>query len=260
MPRQSFAVPLYDSLAQDYDRFVNWESRLDHELPFLTKLLVAHGAERILDTACGTGHHAIALAKEGYRVMGTDLSAVMIEKARENAVTAGVDVPLAVSGFGGLAALGKTTFDAVLCLGNSLPHLLTAPEVMNALSDFRGVLRPGGLLVVQNRNFDRVWVERERFMSPQSYHDGDDERLFLRFYDFHSDTISFNMIRLWRTKEGWEQEVESTQLRPILSHDLRAGLGAAGFRDIAFYGSYDGSAFDPIQSGYLIAVSVGDGP
>ena len=195
-------VPLYDSLAPDYDRFVNWEARLDHELPFLTSVFAAHGVERILDAACGTGHHAIALAQEGYRLMGTDLSAVMIERAVGNATEAGVDIPFAVCGLGELEGLAST-FDAVLCLGNSLPHLLTASEVDDALRDFGGVLRPGGVLIIQNRNFDRVWVERERFMPPQSHRDGDEERLFLRFYDFHPNTITFNMIRLWRSNEAW---------------------------------------------------------
>jgi SAM-dependent methyltransferase len=257
MPADSSVVPLYDSLAHDYDRFVNWKARLDHELPFLTKAFTEHGVERILDAACGTGHHAIALAQEGYRVTGTDLSAVMIEKAVENAAKVAVEIPFVVRGLGALGELGKT-FDAVLCLGNSLPHLQTASEVNDALSDFRRVLRPGGVLVIQNRNFDRVWVERERFMPPQSHRDGDEERLFLRFYDFHLNTITFNMIRLWRRNEGWEQAVESTELRPILSHELHTGLVSAGFGDTTLYGGYDQVAFDPKQSHDLITVSVGD--
>jgi SAM-dependent methyltransferase len=54
-------VPLYDALAADYDRFVEWEGRLSHELPFLTALFEAHRVRRVLDAACGTGQHAIAL-------------------------------------------------------------------------------------------------------------------------------------------------------------------------------------------------------
>ena len=250
-------VPLYDSLAPDYDRFVNWEARLDHELPFLTSIFAANGVERILDAACGTGHHAIALAQEGYRLMGTDLSAVMIERAVDNAAEAGVDIPFAVCGLGELEGLAST-FDAVLCLGNSLPHLLTASEVDRALHDFGRVLRPGGVLIIQNRNFDRVWVERERFMPPQSHRDGDEERLFLRFYDFHRNTITFNMVTLWRSNEAWGQAVESTELRPILSQELQTGLALAGFGKTELYGGYHQAAFDSEQSNDLITVSVAD--
>lgn len=248
-------VPLYDALAPDYDRFVNWEGRLAHELPFFDRLFQERGARRVLDAACGTGHHAIALAKGGYQVVGADLSAAMVERARQNAESAAVDARFFVAGFGQLAKLDET-FDAVLCLGNSLPHLLSEEAVSAALADFAAALQPGGLLVIQNRNFDRVWIERERFMGPQSHRDADAEWLFVRFYDFHDETLTFNMMRLRRTGESWSQSVESTELRPIFCDDLAAALTAAGFDKADFLGGYDGVAFDPAQSGDLIAVAI----
>jgi hypothetical protein len=178
----------------------------------------------------------------------------MVERAQANAAAAGVDARFEVAGFGEAAALGEK-FDAAICLGNSLPHLLTGEAVSAALADFAAVLRPGGLLVLQNRNFDRVWAERERFMGPQSYRDGAGEWLFLRFYDFHEETITFNMIRLWRTGEEWSQSVEATELRPIFRDGLQAALAQAGFGDVTFHGAYNGSAFDPAQSGDLVAVA-----
>ncbi len=253
------AVPLYDALAEDYDRFVNWAGRLAHELPFFTSLFREHGVQHLLDAACGTGRHAIALARQGYRLTGADLSAAMVQRARANAAAAGVDVPFAQTGLGHLATLGET-FDAVLCLGNSLPHLLTAEAVSAALNDFAACLRPGGLLVIQNRNFDRVWTRRERFMGPQAYHDETGrEWLFVRFYDFHHDTITFNMIRLRREAGAdWQQHVEATMLRPVFRGDLAASLTAAGFRRAVFYGGYDRAAFDPETSDDLIAVAFRD--
>jgi glycine/sarcosine N-methyltransferase len=249
-------VPLYDALAADYDRFVNWEGRLSHELPFLLRLFEDQGVHSLLDAACGTGQHAIALASRGYRVLGADLSVAMISQAVDSAAAAGTgsDVAFVQASLGELAALGQT-FDAALCLGNSLPHLLTARAVDLALADLAALLRPGGLLVIQNRNFDRVWAGQERFMGPQSHRSGSDEWLFVRFYDFHDRTLTFNMIRLRRTADGWAQDVESTELRPILSDDLAAALAAAGLEQIALYGGYDGAAFDPARSGDLIAVA-----
>ena len=247
-------VPFYDALAADYDRFVDWEGRLSNELPFFDRLFQAHGVQRVLDVACGTGHHAIALARQGYRVVGADLSAAMVKRAQENARAAGADAAFAVAGLGEMAMLGAD-FDAAICLGNSLPHLLTAEAVAGALADLAAVLRAGGLLVIQNRNFDRVWVERERFMGPQAHRQGDREWVFVRFYDFHGETITFNMVRLLRDGGSWTQDVESTELRPIFGDDLAEALETAGFGDVAFYGGYDGSPFDPARSGDLIAVA-----
>jgi glycine/sarcosine N-methyltransferase len=247
-------VPLYDALAADYDRFVEWEGRLSHELPFLTALFEAHRVQRVLDAACGTGQHAIALAQRGYQVVGADLSAAMVARAKANAATQGVEVAFVEAGLGELAGLGMT-FEAAICLGNSLPHLLSESAVARALADLSGVLRPGGLLVIQNRNFDRVWAEQERFMPPQSRREAEGEWLFLRFYDFGEETVTFNMLRLRRTDDGWVQDVESTELRPLFGDDLARALVAAGFDPVRLYGSYDGSPFDAAESGDLIAVA-----
>lgn len=248
------SVPLYDALATDYDRFVNWQARLAHELPFLEQLFEELGVHRVLDAACGTGQHAIALAQRGYQVTGADLSVPMVQRAQENAALAGQIVRFAVAGFGQLASLDEA-FDAVLCLGNSLPHLLTPTAVADALADFAAVLRRGGLLVIQNRNYDRVWATRERFMDPQSHPGEDGEWLFIRFYDFHAETLTFNMLRLRKRAGVWAQEVSYTELRPIFREDLAVALRAAGFESVHFYGGYDGSAFEPDRSGDLIAVA-----
>jgi SAM-dependent methyltransferase len=166
-----------------------------------------------------------------------------------------VEASFAVAGLGGYSALGQI-FDAAICLGNSLPHLLSGAAVAEALSDFSAVLRPGGLLVIQNRNFDRVWRKRERFMPPQSHQDSTGEWIFVRFYDFHEELLTFNMLRLQRAAEGWSQSVEATELRPVFSKDLVSTLASTGFNPVTLYGSYDGSPFEPAASDDLIAVAV----
>jgi len=62
----------YDRLARAFDVMTDWESRLAHELPFLQQTLDQHKAKRVLDTACGTGWHSIALAQRGYITAGCD--------------------------------------------------------------------------------------------------------------------------------------------------------------------------------------------
>ena len=182
----------------------------------------------------------------------------MIELARENAAAAGVDVTFFQAGLGDLTQIESCTggsFDAVLCLGNSLPHLLSRDAVTEALADFAAVLRPGGVVVVQNRNFDRVWAEKQRFMPPQSHSGGDGEWIFVRFYDFEESEVVFNMVRLRRTPQGWAQDVDATRLRPIFRDEMVLELREAGFDEIDLYGGYDRSAFDPDTSGDLLVVA-----
>jgi glycine/sarcosine N-methyltransferase len=255
---------MYDRFSLDYDRFVDWPGRLNFEIPFL-RTQIAKSVETqngaslpVLDAACGTGWHAITLAQRGYQAAGADLSTPMIKRARLNAAEAGVDVRFEPAGFGDLAhTFGEGSFGALLCLGNSLPHLLTPTSLRAALVDFARCLAPGGVLILQNRNFDLVLANRLRWMEPQSHREGDAEWLFLRFYDFDADgLITFNILSLQRQKdEPWSQQLHSTRLRPLLQNELRAALHEAGFGKVEAYGSLGGEGFDPNTSGNLVVVA-----
>ncbi len=112
----------------------------------------------------------------------------------------------------------------------------------------------GGLVLIQNRNFDAVLARRARWMEPQAHREGEDEWLFLRFYDFEPDgLLNFNIVTLRREgTSGWVQQVTSTPLRPLTQAELAAALTAAGFGEIASYGDMSGNPFDPQASGNLI--------
>jgi len=255
---QATRVPLYDAFSADYDRFVDWEARLAYELPFLEQLFSERGIHRVLDTACGTGHHAVALAQRGYEATGADLSAGMIALARQSAAKAGYDIPFTVAGFGQLADRVGRDFDALLCLGNSLPHVLTGEELEATLADFSAALRLGGLLVIQNRNFDAVMSGRARWMEPQAHREGDREWLFLRFYDFNPDgTLTFHVVTLQQDgRGGWTQQVETTRLRPWLHAELREMVAEAGFGAVTCYGNMTGTPFDPQTSDNLVITAL----
>jgi glycine/sarcosine N-methyltransferase len=245
---------MYEALSEDYDRFVNWESRLAVELPFLTAQLQAAGARKVLDAACGTGQHALALARLGYEVVGVDASPGMIRRAIDNASAMGVSVRFDVAGFGDMATRVGKGFDAVLCLGNSLPHVLGAVDLRKVLRDFFHCLAPGGLLLVQNRNFDRVLAERNRWMDPQACREGAEAWAFLRFYDLlPRQRLRFHVVTLHRQGDGpWRQQVATTKLWAQRRGVVEKAVAAAGFVDVRVWGDMMGTAFDPESSPNLV--------
>jgi SAM-dependent methyltransferase len=255
---------MYNKFSQDYDRFVNWENRLAFEMPFLLKQLEGVTPQpgvplRVLDAACGTGQHVIALAKKGLNVVGADLSSEMIAVARTNASAAGLDLLFEPVGFGSLAkTFGVGSFNAILCLGNSLPHLLTPADLAHSLQDFSDCLLPGGILIIQNRNFDGVLASRSRWMEPETHVEGDHEWVFQRFYDFESDgLIRFNIVTLTRqTGTDWHASLTATYLRPQKQQELTDALTTAGFTSVQAYGSLSGDTFVPASSGNLVLTAV----
>jgi 2-polyprenyl-3-methyl-5-hydroxy-6-metoxy-1,4-benzoquinol methylase len=249
---------MYESLSSDYDRFVDWQSRLSIELPFILEKLRESDSKYVLDAATGTGMHAIALAQLGFQASGADISRGMIERACMNARSAGVQTRFEIAGFGTLAdTFGAASFEAVLCLGNSLPHLLSRNDLDKTLVDFAACLKPGGMLLIQNRNFDAVIANHDRWMEPQTHSEGDAEWIFQRFYDFEPDgSLIFNMVTLTRnTQSKWTQQIVASRMRPIMKVELILSLSEAGFVSQTPFGDMTGTAFDPEKSPNLVVLA-----
>ena len=255
-------ITMYDQFGQHYDRFVNWKERLSVELPFLSSELNKLNNDvrpiSVLDAACGTGQHVIALTGRGFNCAGADVSSEMITIARDNAKPSGHEIIFKVAGFGELMeAFGENAFDSLLCLGNSLPHIIDAEIMADTLADFHKVLRPNGMLIIQNRNFDQVLAERERWMSLQTHHDGENIQIFNRFYDFDPDgKITFNIQLISGSQtEGLTDKVFSTRLWPMKKDQVVESLISAGFNDFEFFGDLTGNTFELLKSGNLVVIA-----
>lgn len=253
---------MYEHLAPVYDYFVNWNSRLAYELPFLIKEISSLGENphelKVLDAACGTGRHAIALANEGFQMSGADLYPEMVSQARANAFAADQNLNLKTVGFGNMRkAFNGEQFDALLCLGNSLPHVQSQKELTETLADFAALVKAGGSMILQSRNFDRILKYQLRWMDPQAVDDKNKHYVFFRFYDFlPNDLIRFNILTLnGGVSQNWQTELDSTLLFPTRSEHLLAEILKVGFEEVRFYGNMAGESFDPENSSDLVAVA-----
>jgi SAM-dependent methyltransferase len=112
---------------------------------------------RVLDCAAGTGPLAVGLALRGFEVAASDASAAMVEHTRALAARHGVALDARVCAWEDLDRQGWAgVFDAVFCVGNSLPHAAGSAARRAALAEMGGVLRDGGRLAVTSRNWERV--------------------------------------------------------------------------------------------------------
>jgi glycine/sarcosine N-methyltransferase len=254
------AADFYRAMAPVFDVMTNWEERLAGEGPFLRAVLSGAGAKQVLDAACGSGGHTLALASWGYHAAGADISDGMVDLARAKALRAGLEVPFTVAGLAGLAEhFPPASFDAVLCLGNSLPHLLTQADLVQGLQGMAHVLRPGGVVVTQALNYDLRWRTQPRFFGVQSGMQEGKQVLVWRFadYDVAAERILFHVALFSQSPDGWSVEVQTTPQRPIWQRDMLAALASAGFERASSYGSMTWPAppFDAYGSGDLVMVA-----
>lgn len=103
----------FDAHAPAYDENVFTKNTVA-EVDFLIEELGLPAGARILDVGCGTGRHAVELARRGFSVTGLDVSAAMLAQAAQAADRAGVHVEWVRSDATRFSL--PTEYDAAVCL------------------------------------------------------------------------------------------------------------------------------------------------
>jgi SAM-dependent methyltransferase len=116
----------------------------------------------VLDCTVGTGMHLIPFAKMGCTVTGTDVNQHMLGQCRKNFAQRNLIPQLHKSDILELSQKVRQKFDAVLSTGNSLGHLKPG-QLRKGLQEMDKVLKPGGVLYFDTRNWDLILERKQRF-------------------------------------------------------------------------------------------------
>jgi SAM-dependent methyltransferase len=99
-------------------------------------------SKTVLDAGCGEGYNTRILARRGARMTGIDISARMIELAREEEERKPAGIRYEVASFTNLAPFADSTFDVEV----SFMALMDGPDFPSAIRELYRVLKPGGTL------------------------------------------------------------------------------------------------------------------
>jgi ubiquinone/menaquinone biosynthesis C-methylase UbiE len=130
----------YDRWAATYDTDGNPLQALEE--PRVDDLLGDVRGLSILDVGCGTGRHAIRIARRGAVVHAIDFSAGMLEQARAKAE--GLEIDFAVHDLAKPLPFTDASFDRVVC-GLVIDHIA---DLQSLFSEMRRVCKPAGCVVV----------------------------------------------------------------------------------------------------------------
>jgi len=232
----------------------DWDERLRREGPFFQRAFSSMGAQRVLDCACGTGHHVRQFIRWGLDAVGSDRSAVVIEEARRQAREAGAAVRFEVADFRHLPEVFSQPFDAVTCV-HSLPLAGSPEAIREAVAGMRDALRPDGLLLVQCRNFETIPEGRTVIHGPCVRQVEDREILFLEIFRKIRRRCDHTRVALEKQAGEWAKYEHHEQAWALKPEELEDMLTEAGFGRLQRYGACDLKPFDPQTSPTLIVLA-----
>ncbi len=209
------------------------EAEARRETGALRELLGLALDDRILDLGCGWGRHLALLADAGHSVVGLDLSPALLTRARSAANHA---APL-VAGDMRRLPLADAAFDVVINLATSLGLFLDDDTAVQALTEARRVLQPGGRFLLEGMHRADVeagFAERDAW----TLEDGTEVRARRR-WDAERG-VSHEVLR-WDGPEGAGEKRHSLRIRT--ADETGALLDRAGFSVTDQYGEWSGAPF-----------------
>ena len=218
------------------------------EVDLIQQSLAVPPGSLVLDLACGSGRHAVAMARKNYRVVGVDLSLSMLARAGELAQEADQKINFI---HGDMRDLGfNKTFDAVYCIGTSLGYFDEATN-FKVLEGIYNALKPGAPLLIELANRDYVVPDQPNMVWFEM-----DGVVCMEETDFNYINSRLYVNRQLIMNNGERQSKHEYSVRLYSLHEIGQLLHSAGFAVTKVSGHYatSGAFFGP-DSPRLIIVA-----
>lgn len=231
-------------LVQMWRDFIDWDKRRIGEDNFLIGQLRKHNVKKIFDAALGDGCDSVYLIKQGFDVTSNEIDGVFLKKALENAKEEKISLKITIFDWRKLdTGLPEESFDSVILLGNSLTYLFSSEAQIKALSQFRRILKKEGVLIIDERNYQYIFDNREEILKGKFHYSGK--------YVYCGDKVHGRPVEITgdRVKFEYVNEVTSKKahlvLYPFKKGEMKKLLTFAGFKFVEQFSDYQkGEKFD----------------
>lgn len=238
----------FDNLTDIFESIIDWPKRLANEAPFFRSIFESVGIKSLFDAACGTGHHAAMFHEWGLEVEGADISPNMIARAR----TSFGDQPGLQWVVRPYDQPSPTTFDAAICIGNSLALAKDIATAHDALRHMMTSARRCLILHVLNLwslpEGPAVWQKCVQTTLPAG------PVQIIKGVHLNG-TRGFIELLVTTLEPHPKLRSESVTLLALEASDINEVLHAAGAKNVTFYGGYQKQPYDRATSVDLIAVA-----
>ena len=147
-----------------------------------------------LDVSIGTGSMTLPLQELGITVYGSDLSESMLSGCKAKAIAKQKPAELHCSDFRDLSCWRGRLFDCVASTGNALGYV-SNDDVIKTLRQMDTLVKPGGYLCFDSRNWEKIQRERQRFYLYNPFFRDETRINLVQVWDHHPDgSITFNLL------------------------------------------------------------------
>ncbi|MFI5252732.1 MAG: methyltransferase domain-containing protein [Bacteroidota bacterium] len=238
----------YDSIANDYDSMTDIEKRFVKERPYYHLMVDKYKIKKALDAGCGTGFHSLLLSKLGVSVTAIDISNRMLAIFKKQAIHLRLNIAAHNASMLHLPPRYTLSFDAVFCLGNTLPHLSHKNDLQNVIRNFSNVLKPGGVLILQILNYQRILRQQSHFQTIKITGD----TTYIRTHRYDRGRLLFEIEEINTSHNANNHSVRRIELQPFSVQDLKKNLLRFKFEEIKIYGTISMQSFESKKSQDLV--------
>lgn len=233
----------YEKLAPFYDQLnteVNYSLWSNYFVSALQKAGIGQG-ELILDLGCGTGNLMLPLLKEGYDLIGVDISPEMLCEARDKCMDEEFFPLLLCQDMTELDLYG--TVKAALCCLDSFNYLIEDGELEKVFALLHNYIEPDGILF-----FDVNTPCKFREVYGDNCYVLEDKSVFCSWENgFDPDThlCTFHLNFFEKQKSGlWKRTTETQTERCYETDYIKSLLTSNGFEILEHLGDLSGKPAD----------------
>jgi SAM-dependent methyltransferase len=249
MTRDSMqAMQFYDELAADYHLlFEDWDASVQRQGSALGRLLeslrILPGA-KVHDAACGIGTQTLGLLRAGYRVSASDVSSAAVERLERELIARGLSTQAFVDDMTALNEVPDQSVQCVMACDNSVPHLLSDRDILQAFTAFHRCLMPGGAVVLSVRDYEKI-PRTTPAVHPYGVRSVADGRIVaLQVWDWDENHYDLRMIFVHEHADGrCTSRVLRTRYYAVTVTRLSSLLAQAGFHDVV---RHDAVLYQPV--------------
>lgn len=229
----------YSGFAEVYDLFMDnvpYEAWGRYVVRQLRRYGVREGI--VLDLGCGTGKMTRFLAKEGYDMIGADLSGEMLDIARRKK-SPGADILYLNQDMRELELYG--TVRAVISVCDSVNYITEEKDLLRVFSLVNNYLDPGGIFLF---DLNTPYKYRE-LLAENTICENREESSFIweNYYDADTQRNEYDLTLFIREEDGRYQKYEETHYQRAYSIEkIKELIEASGLKWIACREAFCGQA------------------